>query len=108
MALTPEDQQIASLAQASPDFSYDSRERVLAQTSYLDTLTLRRRNFLISLAGPAAYFAVRRRFCPARFLAASFLTFSALNYFNEARHDLITREINIRASEKINKMMDLA
>ncbi len=100
-------QQIEAFANENPDFKYDNREKVLSRVSHIDLIKGRRTHLIASLVAPAAYFAVKRRFAPLQFFAASFGIFSVLNYFNESRHDLITREINIRSSEQINRMMDL-
>ena len=102
-----EDDKIEEYIRNNPDFQYDNREKVLSRTSHIDLIKARRRNLLISLVAPSLYMAFKKKFTPLTFVAASFLTFSALNYSNEKNHDMITRELNIRVSEQINKMMDL-
>ncbi len=102
-----QDEQIKHYLESQPDFKYNDREIILARTSFVDLMHARRRNLLIALALPGAYFGFRRQFAPVKYLASSYLLFSGLNYFNERRHDNITKQVNIRVSEQINQMMDL-
>jgi hypothetical protein len=101
------DQQIEQYLETQLDYKYNDREKVLARTSFVDLMHARRRNLLIALALPGAYFGLRKQFAPVKFIASSYVLFSGLNYFNERRHDTITRQTNIWVSEQINTMMDL-